>query len=663
MINLPRQNQKRNRIYKEIDNFRGGTNKLLNEARLQLNEAIVSKNLIQVGDGQWKPRWGTQYYGADIGDTIDGAAEYVKADGTTEIVAISNGKAWKSTDGGTWTEITGATFTADVQCYFMQSAAWDTSISNYKSYLYIANGTDNLTRYDGTNLSTYNSISAPTGLAGVRGGGLSAGSYTYYAEVTALNEIGETVGSTEASTTVHKSRDSWTSGNKITWSWNSVSTALRYQLYIADESGDETLLTSTTALSFADDGTLELNPYVVPPLDNTTGAPKFKSMCRSGNRIWATANDDDMYAVYFSGTGKDVGTFSDFYGGGIIWLERGGREIPQAVVHYQSGQGEGRLTTLCKTPEGKGAVWQITIASATVGDTTFSVPSATKVVGSFGTESLLGVVQTTNDIMFPNRRGWFNLGPRAQFFGILRTEEISAKIRPYWKSLNGSLISGICSYFYDAKVFISVPTGTTGNDRIIILDTERGNWNVEWTIGARQFLEYTDTSGNSHLLYVPLTGNKLIEISENVQGDLGVAFSTDYTSGRYPIDKLWKEFARVDKVFIKLGSPRGIVNFEVSGSQKRDGFRGVTSATITPQYSLSGLGFDPLGEVQLGDTEGTVSLYSDSADIRYVTVRKKLRDVQFRLTTNTIDSDYTLLGIILEGRPLKTNPPRTWRAQ
>lgn len=653
MINLPKQNQKRNRIYKEIDSFVGGTNKLLNEAKLQLNEALVSKNLIQTGSGEWKPRWGTQYYGADIGDTIDGAAEYVKADGSTEVIAISAGKAWKSTDGGTWTEITGATFTAGTQCYFMQITG----------FLYIANGTDNLVRYNGTTLSTYNAISAPTGLAGVRGGGLSAGSFTYYAEVTALNEIGETVGSTEASCAVNESRDAWASGDKITWSWNAVSTALRYQLYIADEQGDETLLTSTTAVSFVDDGTLELNPYVVPPEDNTTGAPKFKSMCVSGNRIWATNNDDDMYKVYFSGTGQYIGVFSDFYGGGWINLEKGGREIPQAVVHYQSGQGEGRLTTLCKTPEGKGAVWQITIASATVGDTTFSVPSATKVVGSFGTESLLGVVQTTNDIMFPNRRGWFNLGPRAQFFGILRTEEISAKIRPYWKSLNGSLISGICSYFYDAKVFISVPTGTIGNDRIIILDTERGNWNVEWTIGARQFLEYTDTSGNSHLLYVPLTGNKLIEISENVQGDLGTAFSTDYTSGRYPIDKLWKEFARVDKVFIKLGSPRGIVNFEVSGSQKRDGFRGVTSATITPQYSLSGLGFDPLGEVQLGDTEGTVSLYSDSADIRYVTVRKKLRDVQFRLTTNTIDSDYTLLGIILEGRPLKTNPPRTWRAQ
>ncbi len=651
MINLPRRNRSKKKLIKEIDSFIGGTNKLVNEAKLALNEALVSKNLIQVGTGEWKPRWGTAYYGASLSDTIDGATEYVKSDGSTEIVAIAGGKAYKSTDGGAWTEISGATFTQDVQCYFMQIAG----------YLYIANGTDSLARYNGTVLSTYTQISAPTGLSGVATSALSGSGYTYYAEVTALNEIGETTGSTEASCTVDKARDAWGTGEKITWSWNAVSTASRYQLYIADESGDEVLLTSTTALSFADDGSLEVNPYVIPSLDNTTAAPKFKSMCVSGNRIWATNNANDLYKVYFSGTGQFIGVFSDFYGGGWINLEKGGREIPQAVVHYQSGQGEGRLTTLCKTPEGKGAVWQITTASATVGTTTFTVPSATKVVGSFGTESLLGVVQTENDIMFPNRKGWFNLGPKQNYFGILRTQEISSKIRPYWQSLIGSKVGGICAYFKDAKVFISVPTTSTGNTRTIILDTERGNWTVEWTFGAKQFFEYTDTDGDTHFLYVPLTGNKLIEISENIQGDLGVAFSTDYTSGRYPLDKLWKEFARVDKVFIKLGSPRGTVNFEVSGSGKKGGFRGVVSAAISPDYSLVGLGYDPLGSVELGDTAGTATMFSDTADIRYVNVRKKLRDVQFRVTSSTIDTDYTLLGIILEGRPLRVNPPRDWK--
>jgi hypothetical protein len=162
-------------------------------------------------------------------------------------------------------------------------------------------------------------------------------------------------------------------------------------------------------------------------------------------------------------------------------------------------------------------------------------------------------------------------------------------------------------------------------------------------------------------LYVARTGNKLIEISSAVQGDLGVAFTTDYTSGRYPIEKYWKDFSRIGKVFIKLGSPRGTINFEVSGTQKNEAFRAIASKAITPSYSNAGLGYDPLGSVQLGDTAGTTDLYSDSSDLRYTNVRKKMRDIQLRLTTNTIETDYTLQGFIVEGVKIETNPPRSWK--
>ena len=652
-MKLAKSNKQRYKTYFEIKEFRGGSNRLLDEARVAPNEAIISKNLVQVQDGLWQPRWGTAYYGADIGDTIDGATEYLKSDGTTEVVAVSGGKAYKSTDGGSWTEISGATFTADTQCYFMQIAG----------YLYIANGTDNLARYDGAVLTTYTLVNAPTGLSGTACSALSGTGYTYYAVVTALNSVGESVGSSEASCTVDEPREDWTAvSDYIKWKWTAVSNASLYQIYVSNETGNENLLGSSTAVSFVDDGSIPINEYVEPPLENTTTAPKFKSMCVSGNRIWATNDPNSKYKVYYSGTGQDMGKFSAFYGGGWINLEKGGREQPVVVKHYQSGTGSGVATILCKTPEGRGAVWQISLESITVGSTSFTVPSAIKVVGSFGTEAILGVVQTTNDIMFPNRRGWFNLGPRQNYYGILRTDEISAKIRPYWTSLNGSMIPYICAYYYDAKVFISVPTTSTGNDRIIVLDTERNNWTVEWTIGAKQFFEYTTTGGVTKLLYVARTGNQLIELSSSIGGDLGVAFTTDYTSGRYPVEKLWKDFAKITKVYVKLGSPRGTLNFEVSGTSKTEGLRSIATKAITSQYSLTGMGYDRMGDIEMGDTAGTASLFSDKSDIRYVKIRKKVRDIQLRITTTTIDSSYILQGFIIEGtKTVSQQPPRTWK--
>lgn len=638
----------------EIKNFRGGSNLLLAEARLAPNESKTALNLIQVEDGLWKPRWGSAYYGADVGHQIDGAKEYVKSDGTTELIVVSNGTAWKSTNGGSWSLITGATFTAGTQCYFMQIAG----------YLYIANGTDDLARYDGSTLSKYISLSAPESFAASRvASGLSSGTYTYYGQVTALNEVGETVGSSEVSINVNKPRDTWVASTDkgISWSWGAVASATSYQVYISDSSGREKLLAATPNTFYVDDGSIQVNEYVEPPLQNTTTAPKFKSMAISGNRIWATNDPNNKYMVYWSGTGTDIGKFSDFYGGGWVNLEKGGREMPTTVVHYQSGQGTGTATVLCRTPEGKGSIWQISVESLTVGSTQFSVPVTSKIVGSFGTESIAGVVTTNNDILFPNKRGVYSLGPEKNYYGILRTNELTTKIRPYWRSLTGSLMSSVCGYFYDAKVFFSVPTTASGNSRTIIYDLERLNWTVEWTVAAKQFLEYTDSTGDTHFLYVPVSGTQLIELSENIQGDLGVSFATNYTSGRIPLAKLWKDFLKVNKVYVKLGSPRGSINFEVAGTQKANPFTSLGAATITATTANTGLGWDLLGNVQLGDTTGSPETFSDSSDPHYIKIRKKLRDIQFTVSTDSFDADYVLQGIIVEGKLIKTNPPSGWK--
>jgi hypothetical protein len=650
-----------------VDKFNGGSNSLIDEARMDKKFAVNATNMIQDQDGIWTTRWGTKTYGADYGASPDGASEYVKSDGTTELIVVAGGKVYKSTDGGTITEVTGATFTAGTPCYFMQIAG----------YLYIANGTDSLARYNGTVLSTYLPLDVPTGLAASRvASGLSSGIYTYYAEVTALNEVGETVGSTEASITVNKDRDEWNATtDKVTWSWNAVANATQYQLYLANESGDEALMASTTVNNFTDDGTKAINPYVIPSELDTTSAPKFKSMVISGNRIWATNNSDDKYKVYFSGTGQFLGNFSDFYGGGWINLEKGGREMPVAVKHYQTGQGEGSPTVLCNTPDGRGAIWQLSISTATVGTTSFSVPSAIKVVGSFGTESILGVVNTGNDIAFPNRKGWFNLGPQTGYFGLLRTSERSSLIRPYWRNLISSKISGICSYFFDAKIFISVPTTTSGNDKTIIFDTERGNWAVDWNIGAKQFLDYTDTSGNTHFLHIPTSGNKLVEMSPNYLNDSGTKFNQTYLSPLIPVSDDKTDIFSLQEAVVELGRPKGSINFQVLGVGKDGSFSTIASTTISNFGSNTGVGTDLAGEGYASETQASVSggadawaiyLLDSPSTFAQATTRKGIRKkarlyaVQFKVSSTTADTSYSILSIQARGTVIPRRMPSQW---
>jgi len=653
-----------------IDDFSGGSNSLIDEARMPQKFAVANTNMIQVQDGLWKTRWGTAYYGATYPANPDGASEFVTSAAATELIVIANGTAYKSTNGGAITAITGASFTAGVKCYFMQIAG----------YLYIANGTDALTRYDGSVLTRYTSLAVPANLVASRvASGLSSGTFTYYAQVTALNDVGETVGSTESSITVNKARDVWVAATDkgVTWSWDAVASATRYQLYISDATGQETLLTSIPAgtLNFTDDGSTEINTYVVPPLSNTTTAPKFISMCISDNRIWATNDINNMYVVYWSGTGTQMGKFSDFYGGGYINLERGGRELPVSVKHYQSGTGAGRATVLCRTPDGKGAVWQLSIDTLTVGSTSFAVPTAVKVVGSFGTESVNGVVQTTNDIAFPNRKGWFSLGSRPNYYGLLRTAENSSNIRPYWRSLAGSQISGISAYFYDAKIFISVPQSTTGNDRIVVYDTERSNWAADWSIGAKQFLEYTDTSNVTHFLYIPISGTKLIELSENVLNDLGAAFNQTYISPLIPVSKVKTDIFNLREAIVELGRPRGVVKFQILGIGKDDSFQTLATKTITNFGANTGVGSDLAGDFFATSTNdnssggagawavyytAAPSTFSQSTTKGAIRKRSKVYSLQFKVYSTSADTDYTILNLQAKGRLVPRRLPSSW---
>lgn len=638
-----------------LDKFNGGTSTLVDEARISETQARETINLIQVQDGLWRVRWGTAYYGQEISGetTLLAAHDYIKTDGTRVLVAIggTTGKGFVSTDGGAWTEITGATFTLGKKVFFLQ----------INTYLYITNGYDPLTRYNGTVFTRYTELTAPVGVGLARGAGLSAGTFTYFYQVTALNDIGETLGSTEQSITVNKDRDTWTGATEvINITWTAVVGATRYQIYISTESTKEVLLDVSTTNAYTDNNSATENPYVFVPDDNSTGAPKFSQMGMSGNRMWGTRDPDYPFRVYWSGVGQYMGIFSSFYGGGWVDLEKGGRERPQWVGHYRTGKGDTAATVLCSTPEGVGAAWQITIEPLSVGTDIISVPVPLKIVGTIGTDAPYAVVPAGDQLFFPNKRGFFDLGNKENIVNVLSTSERSVDIRPTWRSLNLSKIDQFCGYWYDAKIFLSVTEGSGENDAIIILDTERRNWNYKWTIGMKQFLEYTDSTGITHFLGLPTTGGRLIEISENVSGDLGQAFKTSYISGLYPVDRNKKIFAKVKESLLELGRPKGTIYFETLGMSKKKGFSTLGSREITDSVSSIDFANALFGDYEFSNDVDAPTSFSQASVKKRLRIRKLLSSIQFHVYSNSADVDYTILGIQADGKLIPTRAPSDW---
>jgi len=633
----------------DVDDFSGGVNTLVSETRLDPKEAKEATNMMLDEDGIWKKRWGSaDYGGVTFTNTIDGFTEYRKTDGTRELVVIADTKAYVVDPvAGTKTEISGATFTVGYRADFVQ----------IKNYLYIVNGEDVMARYDGSVLTTYAGLAAVAwdGTPLTRGAGLSTGSYDYYYRVSAVNAVGETLAVAEATIDVDIIRDDWDEADEYTQlDWADVAGALKYVIYAGDTTGYLGKLTETTASTFQDDGSLSINYYVEPPTADTTTGPKFRSIAISENRIWGTNDPASPQRVHFTGTGVDMGNFSPAYGGGWVDLESGGRATCVKVVDYQD-----EAHVLTQTSEGSGAVWRIDLATVTIGSTDIIVPVPEKLVGAKGTPALRSVILVENDLYFFNSAGIHVLGDEVGVLNRLRTNELSANIRPYITDLVDDSLSKTCAYYYDSKAFFSVSTATGEPNKIIYYDREFKVWIKDWSIGVSQFGEFTDASGVSHFLGI--RGNKLVEISANYEGDSSVAFSWQYISPRFSVDKDWSRFAKIDRAYVRLRSARGTPTITVTGTKRNGATTSLASDDIVQGSSGTGIGWDRVGTFKIGTTGGVPTFYAQEALIRYLVINELIRDIQWTISGNGLSDTVAITGIAAGGRLVGVASPEEWR--
>ncbi|GAC1499148.1 MAG: hypothetical protein NVS1B10_01620 [Candidatus Saccharimonadales bacterium] len=659
-----------------INEFKGGQMSLLDETRVPQTAVTVAQNMVLDQDGVWRVREGSAQYGAGLVGPIDGLSDTVvvyNTDGTNTnyLFVMDNGSVKYSQNGGAWTTVgaTGGgakTYTVGKPCKFKQ----------INSQLYIVNGKDNLSFVDLglLTITTYTALSVPTGLSTSKAG-LAGTSYTMYYRVTAVkNSIGETASSAETSITVGKTRTfsgasqtaNWTAGtDSVTVTWSAVPGADRYNIYWADQPTGtagytETFLDSITGTSYVDNGQIQTNIYQqAPALDGTAG-PTAGDISLSGNRVWTTNDPNNVYRVAWSAAGQYQGSFNPYYGGGYIDLEKGGAEKPVAVQHFRDGKATPVATVLTSNPMGGGSTWFITLTTVTANNLTIVIPQASK-QGSIGTTGARGVVQANNNIYYPSVKGFQALGSQPNLLNVLVTSEISANIRPQVKGITNSAASGICGIYYYGRIYWSVPYANSTNNQIWVLDLERNVWCTYWTIGVKQFAEYTDANGVVHLLAVPTTGTSIIEFSTSFGSDTGIAFGADLESGLITWNNDHTQWARVDKVYVEIGRPNGNITFSVSGTQKNKALAQIGTATITSATSSSGIGADIVGAFVVGSSNTAPLSYSQSSVKKRILVRKRLNNIKWSITSSGSGASFTLLEVIIKGKILPTSDPGSWK--
>lgn len=134
--------------------FSRGVNTLQDVTLINDKNLIKGDNVMLVVDGVTR-RYGTQkVYDEGGGSKVYGSfGFYKKSDGTRKWLRISNGKL-QYLLGSVWTDI-GATAYTNTKTSFVQIA----------NKVFIHNGTDALSYYDGSSITTYTALVTPTGLA------------------------------------------------------------------------------------------------------------------------------------------------------------------------------------------------------------------------------------------------------------------------------------------------------------------------------------------------------------------------------------------------------------------------------------------------------------------------------------------------------------------
>lgn len=646
------------------ETFGRGVISVVDESKLPRNALKEARNITMAEDGAPKVRPGVGWYGtAPSSSAIDGAGMFVASDETSHLVVVAGGKVYRSLDDGASWAVCSAGGNQNVF-----TAGHKVRSEQANNFMYLYNGWDNIVRYNGTTtLSTYTALPTPT-TNGLTKTGLAGSSqpYTYRYRVSAVNQIGYTIASTALTITSDRTRNTFDATNFITFKWNSVAGAVRYDVYVGLTAGEEVYIDSAeNTLEYQDKGLAIEQVSIVAPDSNTTQGPRVGDIQLVGSRLYATNDRDFPYRIWMSAGGRQIGQFGSAQESAYLDWQIGGQIKPVKVENYRKGNNEPIATVWCRSKDGNGAVLQGQLEVATIDDFSYIIPNFFQLPGSRGTEAPDSVVNVLNDYMYYNAQAIYNLGSRAQFLNLLSTDEASANIRPHVKRIRKSAAKGIVSHFQDAKVYMSVPYDSDSNNHTIIFDTERKAWLPEgFTIGFEGFLSYADNTSKQdiHMLCWKDGDDRLSVIDETIYGDYGQPFGTTLTTGLMHINPKDRfEFMWCDEAEIELAQPQGEIVLELSGITREEGFKLLAKPKhIKPirfKYSWS---LQPWSTFMWSDTDTEVSMFTETSTKRYFNVQQDINAYQYRVTTFDLRSDYILRTLQVKGTATIAGKPREW---
>jgi len=628
----------------DYKDFRGGWNNLFQETELKGNELAQADNLMLIGSGVPTKRWGTaNYFSGGATGTARGLFWAKSANATSELLTMTDWGYLTRKSGASYQQINGASW----------ASGYNFDATQLNDTVYFVSPIRELVKYNFSDLTSFVTLLPPTGVAATNVS-LATGTSTWSWRITATSRVGETLGSTAVS---FHSLPQELSKTMVRVGWTPTSAAsgvlLGYQVY-RGAPGDEVWIGTVDDLTYKFDDYGQIGSILrQPPSANTTGGPIAEFIIRYQDRLVLSGVPGAPTKVMISGRVPWHERFDWAGGGGYILVDPDtGDNVTGLGVH------QNRIICLKEN-----SVWQITLSNVTLGNYSVLEPIYQLITASQGCSSHRSICPVDNDLLFLGRKGVYVLGYEPNITGdVLRTNELSAKVRPFFATLTTADLENATAVYFDYKYILAFPNAK----KCIIFDKERIAWMGPWStaFGINKFIKYIDSNGTEHLLAADSTDTFISEFSDVLLDDKGTAFGTVLKTkkddmGDYTIFKTLNEvlagFRNVTgdvgvNIYIedREGTTSSIKSFTVSGP----------TAQITAAW-----GNDPWGTAGWGESHNEVTSYAEET-IKRALLYKTARYLQYELTTTGRSDNYELLGLKAKAIPQGAGSvPSTWNVE
>lgn len=611
-------------VVAEWNTFRGGLNTLLRPTELKDYELAQADNIILIGSGVPTGRWGAQTYftGGPTG-TIRGFGTYITGASISEVITLTDAGYLNKKNGSTYTQITGSSWPSGSVVRSEQLGG----------FTYFVSKDAPLTQYKGSTLEVFATISAPTGLYATNISGVS-GTYTWSWKVVALGVGG---GSTQASSPItlgNLPQDLTKTQVNVRWTGTSAVSLRGYEVY-RGLSGDETYLANVgpSVTTYVDVGDLS-SETILAPISNTTGGVKSEFVKKVNDRL-VMVDSDDPTKLMISGRYPNQSKFSWMDGGGYLYIDP---DSGQRITGIEVNPGSDKIIVFKEY-----ASYAVTLSTIQIGNYTVLDAQYQPVSTLIGCSSPDTIQIVENDIFYFGRKGVYVMGYEPNYLNLIRTNEVSARIRPYLAGISSDDYKNACALYVDNKYILSFPN----RKECIVYDRERGCWLGIWKMpfGISKMLKYVDTSGTERWVIGSADDNQVYTFETSVNSDNGTTITKTIRTKKEYYDS-WSVIKTINMFYVLFRNIVGSVTVNVLLEDRNGATSTVKTFTITGSEiaGSTGYGIDLWGNIQFGDSSGSVVISGDEFT-RWSSLYKEGRIVQFEIVCNSANSNFELLGI------------------